>query len=131
MMRAKNRIREVKKSRSREWRRGFYLLVFLTSVSLTSAFAQTPSLTTVRDTVFRSDGTAASGTVVITWPAFVTGDSKAVFGGTKTIPLTNGALAVALAPNSGATPSGTSYQVKYFQSGGVFFEETWVVPTSS
>ncbi|MGH9657595.1 MAG: hypothetical protein ACRD96_03565, partial [Bryobacteraceae bacterium] len=94
-------------------------------------YAQAPAMTTVRDTVYRSDGTAASGTVVITWPAFVTGDSKAVFGGTKTIPLTNGALAVALAPNSGATPSGTSYQVKYFQSGGVFFEETWVVPTSS
>lgn len=94
-------------------------------------YAQTPSLTTVKDTVYRSDGTPASGTVVITWPAFVTGDSKAVFGGTKTLPLTNGALAVGLAPNSGATPSGTSYQVKYFQSGGVFFEETWVVPTSS
>jgi len=58
--------------------------------------AQTPALTTVKDTVYRSDGTPASGTVVITWPAFVTGDSKAVFGGTKTLPLTSGALAVAL-----------------------------------
>ncbi|OFV92050.1 MAG: hypothetical protein A3H28_05055 [Acidobacteria bacterium RIFCSPLOWO2_02_FULL_61_28] len=93
--------------------------------------AQTPATTTVKDTVYRSDGSLASGTVVITWPGFVTTDTKAVFGGTKTLQLANGALAVALAPNSGGTPSGTSYQVKYFQSGGVFFEETWVVPTSS
>jgi len=110
------------------------LLALSFSVSLClcgQLLAQTPATTTVQDTVYRSDGSVASGTVLIKWPAFVTGDGRAVFGGTKTVPLTNGALAVALAPNSGASPSGTSYNVRYFQSGGVFFEETWVVPASS
>jgi len=40
------------------------------------------------------------------------------------------ALAVMLVPNAGGTPGGTSYNVRYYQSGGVFFEETWVVPSS-
>ncbi|MBI4458520.1 MAG: hypothetical protein HY648_00500, partial [Acidobacteria bacterium] len=93
--------------------------------------AQGPVLTTVRDTVYKSDGSLASGTVVITWRPFVAADSKPVFGGTKTVPLANGALAVALVPNDGGTPSGTSYNVKYYQSGSVFSEETWVVPSSS
>ena len=93
--------------------------------------AQTPATTTVKDTVYKSDGSLASGTVVITWQAFVSADTKPVFGGTKTVALNNGALAVAMVPNSGGTPSGTSYHVKYYQSGGLFFEETWVVPTSS
>ncbi|MBI1956753.1 MAG: hypothetical protein HYS38_10195 [Acidobacteria bacterium] len=93
--------------------------------------AQTPALTAVKDTVYKSDGSLASGTVVITWRPFVTADSKPVFGGTKTVPLSNGALAVALVPNQGGTPSGTSYTVKYYQSGNVFSEETWVVPSSS
>ncbi|MBI3933488.1 MAG: hypothetical protein HY316_02270 [Acidobacteria bacterium] len=97
---------------------------------LTPAFAQTPALTTVRDTVYKSDGTPASGMVVITWQGFVSADSRPVFGGNKTIPLAGGALAVALVPNAGGTPSGTSYRVRYYQSGGVYFEETWVVPSS-
>lgn len=107
-----------------------FLVLFSVSLCL-RGYAQTPALTTVKDTVYKSDGSLAAGTVVITWPAFNTADAKPVFGGTKTVPLTNGALAVALVPNAGGTPSGTSYQVKYFQSGGVFFEETWVVPASS
>ena len=99
--------------------------------SLLAALAQSPALTTVKDTVYKSDGTPASGTVVITWQAFVSADNRPVFGGTKTLPLTNGDLAVALVPNAGGTPSGTSYRVRYYQSGGLYFEETWVVPTSN
>ena len=95
------------------------------------ARAQAPATTTVQDTVYKPDGTLASGSVVISWSPFLTADSKPVFGGTKTVTLTNGSLAVALTPNSGGTPSGTSYGVKFLQSGGVFFEETWVVPASS
>ncbi|MBI3894476.1 MAG: hypothetical protein HY313_00955 [Acidobacteria bacterium] len=94
-------------------------------------FAQGPAMTTVRDTVYKSDGSLASGTVVITWRPFVTADNKPVFGGSKTVPLSNGSLAVALVPNVGGTPSGTSYNVKYYQSGSVFSEETWVVPSSN
>ena len=93
--------------------------------------AQAPATTTIHDTVYKSDGSLASGSVVITWTPFVSADNKSVFGGTKTVPLTSGALQVALVPNAGATPSGTSYNVKYYQSGGIYSEETWVVPISS
>lgn len=96
-----------------------------------TVYGQSPALTTVKDTVYASDGTLASGTVVITWQGFVSADTRAVFGGNKTVPLTNGELAVALVPNAGATPSGTSYRVRYYQQGGLYFEETWVVPASS
>ena len=108
----------------------FFLLISL-CLCASAAFAQAPALTTVKDTVYKSDGSPASGTVVIIWQGFVSADSRPVFGGNKTLPLTNGALAVALVPNAGGTPSGTSYRVRYYQSGGVYFEETWVVPGSS
>ena len=95
------------------------------------AFAQTPALTNVKDTVYKSDGTLFTGTMVITWPAFVSADSKAILGGTKTLTLTSGALSVSLIPNAGGSPSGTSYAVTASQSGGITFKETWVVIASS
>jgi hypothetical protein len=62
-----------------------------------------PTLTTVSDTVYRADGTPASGTLVITWPAFVTAGGAAVAGGTTNVTLgANGALSVALVPNTGS-----------------------------
>ncbi|MBI4443517.1 MAG: hypothetical protein HY649_09115 [Acidobacteria bacterium] len=94
-------------------------------------YAQGPATTTVRDTIYKSDGSLASGTVVITWPAFVSGDGKPVVGGTKTVPLSGGNLAVTLTPNAGGTPSGTSYRVRYYESAGRFSEETWVVPSTN
>lgn len=107
------------------------LLCSLFPVPCTLLQAQSPATTTVQDTVYKSDGSLASGSVVITWQPFISADHKPVFGGTKTIPLTNGALSVQLAPTVGATPAGTSYDVKYYQSGAVFYEETWVVPSSA
>ena len=37
-----------------------------------------PVMTTVSDTVYRADGSAASGTMLISWPAFTTADAKPV-----------------------------------------------------
>lgn len=96
-----------------------------------SGRSQSPALTTVKDTVYKSDGSLASGTVVISWDAFLDASNKAVLGGSKTITLTNGALAAMLVPNAGGTPSGTSYRVQYFEAAGRFAEERWVVPSSS
>ena len=123
------RIRE--RGRQRLFSLMFWLVTGHLSLVTCALRAQVPALTTVKDTVYKSDGSPASGTVVITWQGFVSADSRPVFGGNKTLPLTNGALAVALVPNAGGTPSGTSYRVRYYQSGGVYFEETWVVPGSS
>src|ERR1700685_1883218 len=40
-----------------------------------------PASTTVSDTVYRADGTPAQGTLIITWPAFITASGAAVGGG--------------------------------------------------
>jgi hypothetical protein len=91
-----------------------------------------PTLTTVSDTVYRADGTPASGTLVITWPAFVTAGGAAVAGGTTNVTLgTNGALSVALVPNAGATPAGAYYVVVAQLGPGEVRTEFWVVPTTS
>jgi hypothetical protein len=64
-----------------------------------------PPLTSVVDTVYRADGTAAQGVLVITWPAFVEATGTAVSEGTLNVTLgANGALNVALAANAGDKP---------------------------
>jgi hypothetical protein len=91
-----------------------------------------PATTTVADTVYLADGTTASGTLIITWPAFVTASGTAVAAGVTQVTLgANGALSVALVPNAGATPAGMYYTV-VFQLGPDEVEtEYWVVPTTS
>jgi hypothetical protein len=109
------------------------MLLFAIATLPSNGFSQSsgPALTSVKDTVYKSDGSPATGSVVISWDSFLSQESKPIFGGSKTITLNNGALLVALIPNIGATPSGTSYTVRYYQSGAVYAEEFWVVPNST
>ena len=91
-----------------------------------------PALTSVVDTVYRADGTPATGVLVITWPAFVTAGGTAVAAGETNVTLgTNGALNVGLASNTGATPPGIYYSVVYQLGPGEVRTEYWLVPTSS
>jgi len=84
------------------------------------ASSQTPQLTTVSDTVFQADGSPAAGTLLISWPAFIAAGGATVAAGSKSVALgTNGSLSVQLAPNVGATPSGTVYTVTYRQEVGI------------
>lgn len=109
------------------------LLVGLTCALLfTTALAQQPARTTVSDTVYRADGSTASGTVLISWPAFTTADAKPVAAGTLNIPLaTGGVFSVALAPNAGADPEGTYYKVVLKLDDGTTETEAWVIPSST
>ncbi len=88
--------------------------------------------TNVADTVYLADGTAASGTLIISWPAFVTVGGNAVAAGSTNVGLgANGALNVSLVPNAGATPAGVYYSVVYQLGPGQVKTEYWVVPTTS
>jgi hypothetical protein len=40
-----------------------------------AAYATEPAKTVVSDTIYRADGSPASGAVVIAWPAFVTAEA--------------------------------------------------------
>ncbi|MGB8064791.1 MAG: hypothetical protein WCF26_23095 [Candidatus Sulfotelmatobacter sp.] len=88
--------------------------------------------TTIADTVYMADGTAASGSVIITWPPFLSASGAAVAAGETSVTLgANGALSVALVPNAGATPAGVYYTVVYQLGPGQVKTEYWMVPTTS
>jgi hypothetical protein len=90
------------------------------------------STTTVADTVYMADGSFAKGSLIITWPAFVTSGGSAVAAGSKSVTLgANGALSVGLVPNAEATPAGVYYSVTYQLGPGQVRTEAWVVPTTS
>lgn len=96
-----------------------------------SVYAQVAT-TTVSDTVYQADGTPASGTVLVSWPAFTTAAGQSVPKGTTSVTLTaGGALTLSLAPNASATPAGTYYTVVYHLNDGSTSREYWVVPVNA
>ena len=96
-----------------------------------AADGSAPATTRVSNTVYRGDGTPASGTVLISWPAFTTADAKPAAAGTKSVTIgSGGALSVDLIPNAGASPTGSYYQV-VFQLDSVVRTEYWLVGASS
>jgi Pectate lyase superfamily protein len=105
---------------------------------LLSAFCFPPTvraqtMTTITDTIHRPDGSLPSGQIVISSKStFTASDGTVVFAGAvATATVTNGSFSVALIPNSGSTPSGTSYSAIYKLAGVPYREETWVVPASA
>lgn len=109
----------------------FYLLLtVLWAVAI--SHSATPATTTVQDVVYRADGTAAAGTLLISWPSFSTAGGNAVAAGNKSVVLgPQGALAVDLVPNIGASPAGTYYTVVFQLDDGTVRTEYWVLGTSS
>ena len=98
----------------------------------TAAAAVTIPTTTINDTVFRADGTTATGSVLISWPAFSTSAGLAVPAGTRSVTLgAGGALNVQLVPNAGSNPMGSYYTVNYHLDDGSQTREYWVIPVSS
>ena len=56
-------------------------LFFLLLVGI--SHGQGPATTVVSDVVFRADGTRAAGTLLISWPSFITANGEAVAGGNQ------------------------------------------------
>ena len=119
-------------------RRLFYLLLSVIAAVGTSRMsipveaASGPAMTTVNDVIYGADGATASGTLLISWPAFTTADNRPVAAGTKSVKLgAGGTFTVELAPNQGATPGGTLYTIVFQLDDGVPKTEYWSVPTST
>jgi hypothetical protein len=112
----------------RPTRRLFLLLLLTTSL----AGGQSLPLTTISDVVYEADGSAAQGTLLISWPEFTTSGGLAVAAGTSSVTLgAGGALATTLVSNANATPPSTVYTVVYQLSDGTVRTEFWIVPTTS
>src|SRR5271170_5066228 len=97
-----------------------------------NAQSQGPALTTITSTVYRADGSAALGTVLISWPSFQTAEGDPVAAGNLAVtigPL--GAFTAQLVPNVGASPAGTYYVVVLHLDDGTVRTEYWAVPATS
>jgi hypothetical protein len=110
---------------------GWILIGMLLTAMSAVSFAQVAT-TLVADTVYHADGTAATGTVLISWPAFTTSAGQAIVTGSTSATISAaGALSVALTPNSGAVPIGTYYTAVFHLDDGTVTREYWVVPVSA
>jgi hypothetical protein len=97
-----------------------------------AGWAAAPAMNTVSDTVYRADGTVSSGTLLISWPAFTTADSKPVAAGNLSVAIgADGKVSIPLAPNAGASPDGTYYRVVFQSSDGASHTEFWSVPAGT
>ena len=84
---------------------------------------QGPATTVVSDVVFRADGTPAAGTLLISWPSFVTANGEAVAAGSKSVTVgAQGELSVALVPNTDVTPANVLYTVIFHLDDGTVAE---------
>ncbi len=102
--------------------------MLLLTMTATGQVATTP----IADKIYRADGTPATGTIIVSWPAFTTAVGQTVPGGSTSAPITSGgAFSIALAPNAGATPEGTFYTAVYHLDNGSVSREYWVVPVST
>lgn len=106
------------------------LLVVLAGLLGPGGAAQVTT-TTVQGTVYRANGTVATGTVIINWSAFTTPQNQAIAPGSLSATIaSSGWLSVNLIPNAGALPTGSYYTAVYHLADGTVRQEYWVVPAS-
>ncbi|HEX6879242.1 MAG TPA: hypothetical protein VF135_02670, partial [Terriglobales bacterium] len=85
--------------------------------------------TRISDVIYRADGLPAAGTLVISWPAFTSGDGEAVAAGRMSVNIgVSGTVDLALVPNTGSTPA-SYYTVVIKATDGTSSTEYWTVPS--
>jgi len=94
-----------------------------------SAFGA-PPLTTIRDVLYKADGTRFNGLVTIAWSSFLAPDQSSIPTQLLTVNVVNGNLLVQLVPNTETDPV-VYYSVTYNSDGNNQFSEQWAVPPSS
>lgn len=115
---------------NRFWRVALQLGWSIACLALLGGVAQGQVQTTsIIDTVYRADGGPASGSLLISWPAFTTVSGASVPAGKveETISA-DGTVDFGLAANSNSQPQGTYYTVVYHLGDGTVSTEYWTVP---
>jgi hypothetical protein len=88
--------------------------------------------TQVADTIYHADGTPATGTVLVSWPAFTTSNGDVIASGSMSATIaTGGALSVQLIANAGSTPIGSYYTAVFHLDDSTVSRQYWIVPISS
>ena len=90
-----------------------------------------PPLSTVRDTIYRANGSPFTGKIIIDWRSFEASDTSFIAKNQLELQITDGFLNARLVPTT--TAAGPAYyRVRYFSSNGTLeFSEAWAVPAST
>ena len=113
------------------WKPKSWMLIGLLLAACTATIVAQVSTTRIADTIYHANGTAAAGTVLISWPAFTTSNGDSIpSGSASAVIAASGALSVQLIPNAGSTPIGSYYTVVYHLDDGSVSRQYWVVPAS-
>jgi hypothetical protein len=113
------------------WMPRNWMLIGVLLAAMTITGAAQVATTQVADTIYHADGTVATGTVLISWPAFTTSNGDSVPGGsTSAVIAAGGALSVQLIPNAGSTPIGSYYTAVFHLDDSSVSRQYWVVPVS-
>ena len=113
------------------WKPRNWMLIGVLLAGMTMTGAAQVATTQVADTIYHADGTVATGTVLISWPAFTTSDGDSVpSGSTSAVIAVGGALSVQLIPNAGSTPIGSYYTAVFHLDDSSVSRQYWVVPVS-
>ena len=113
------------------WKPNSWMLPAILLAALTVSATAQIATTQVTDTIYHADGTPAAGAVLISWPAFTTGNGDSIpSGSTSATIATGGSLSVRLISNAAATPMGSYYTAVYHLDDGSVSRQYWVVPAS-
>jgi hypothetical protein len=104
--------------------------LLIAAAMLASGALGAPALTTVRDILYKADGTRFNGVLTISWNSFIAADNTSVVQQSSNIKITDGNLKIQLVPSTTGTPA-IFYKVIYSSDGRVQFQETWSVPSSA
>lgn len=87
-------------------------------------------MTTIQDIVTYVDGSIASGTIILTWPAFNYA-GVAIAAGQEVYTIgADGSIVIICYPCVDAQPPGVYYTATYQLNKGAVYDEYWVVPAT-
>lgn len=114
-----------------DWKFKRWILISLLLAVMTANATAQIATTLVTDTIYRADGTTATGTVIVSWQAFTTALGQTVPSGSASAAISNGGvMTISLVPNAGAIPMGSYYTAVYHLDDGTVSREFWVIPAS-